>query len=129
MRSRFRFRPAAVEGQCGVARRFVFLVPFILITACTMHSTTFDSALWKSQRGVQGTDNRRGGMVDDVEHALRVGMTRDEVHALLGAPDSGEENGSIDVYALGRSPYGIDETYYEVQYRDGRVHAHRFGQY
>lgn len=112
-----------------VARGLALCVPLLLLAACSMHSNAFDSDLWKSQRGVQGTDNRRGGMVPEVRTALRMGMERTQVHALLGPPDSGEEDGSIDVYMLGRSPYGIDDEYYEVRYADGRVVAHQFGRY
>lgn len=101
------------------------------MTACTMHTETdtkpFDSATWKSQRGVAGTDNRRGPLVEALATAIRSGMTRDEVHGVLGEPDSTRAASSIDVYELGRTPYGVDEEYYEVRYRDGRVDTHGMG--
>lgn len=108
------------------ARAAVAALLTLALTACAMHTTeSFDSATWKSQRGVTGTDNRRGALVGAAGEALEPGMARDAVHALLGAPDSTRED--VDVYELGRSPYGVDEEYFEVRYRDGRVASHALG--
>ncbi|MEH6415963.1 hypothetical protein [Pseudomonas sp. CGJS7] len=90
-------------------------------------TTSFDSAAWKSQRGADAQDNRRGGMVAALEQTVRTGMPRDEVIALLGEPDSTDAASSTDVYELGVARFGVDEEFYRIQYQDGKVASHRWG--
>jgi hypothetical protein len=98
------------------------------LSACAMeHQTQFDSDAWKSQRGVAATDNRRGGMLPAMEKVLHTGMTRDEVVALLGEPDISDTQTGADQYELGLAGYGVDEEYYEIRYRDGKLESHRMG--
>lgn len=94
-----------------------------LTMGCTMQQTThFDSETWKAQRGAAADQNKRGTMVAALEQAVRVGMPRHEVIALLGEPDATEAtDAQTDSYELGVSPVGIDEEVYEVTYRDGVV--------
>ena len=119
-------------GRAALARHRRALCGLILLTlslsACSMQTTaSFDSATWKSQRGADAQQNRRGGMVASVEKAIHAGMPREQVLALLGEPDSTDAATSTDVYELGVAQYGIDEEFYQVQYADGKVLAHRWG--
>lgn len=98
------------------------------LSACAMeHQTQFDSDAWKSQRGVAATDNRRGSMLPAMEKVLHAGMTRDQVVALLGEPDISDTQTGADQYELGLAGYGVDEEYYEIRYRDGKLESHRMG--
>ncbi len=60
------------------------------VTLAAMGSATaagaFDAAAWKAQAGAK-SQNTRVAMAGEAEAALRPGMTRAEVEALLGAPD------------------------------------------
>ena len=116
--------------RCVLTRSAALLaVLFLSLTfsACSMQTDTFDSAQWKSQRGVAALDNKRGGMVDKLEANVRVGMSRAEVVALLGEPDSGKETG-VEKYMLGLA-MGPDEQYYEIRYSEGKVESLRLGQF
>lgn len=93
----------------------------LLLAACAAPSTRFDSTLWKSQRGVPDEKNRRNDMAVAAREQLRVGMTREAVLAILGEPDSRKSDDTIDVYAVGASPLGIDPQYLELTYRNGRL--------
>ncbi len=90
-------------------------------------TSQFDSNAWKSQRGVDTRQNTRGTMVASVEKAIDAGMSRDEVIQLLGEPDSSDAATATDTYELGVAKYGIDEEFYVVVYRDGKVASHRWG--
>ncbi len=85
----------------------------------------FDSAAWQAQRGAEPQQNRRGAMLPALQQALRPGMARDEVIALLGPPDRHDAAAGSDVYELGVSGYGVDEAYYQLDYRDGKLVEHR----
>lgn len=126
------------DGRFGVQfRRFVrralrvALLTLVLLpslTACAMEPDgTFESSAWKSQRGVELEKNQRIYMLTSMEALLRVGMHRDEVIELLGPPDYTTQDGgtATDVYYVGVSPYGIDMEQYNIDYRDGRIIAHR----
>jgi hypothetical protein len=96
------------------------------LSACAMeHSSQFDSDAWKSQRGVSPQENGRGTMVPALEKVLHPGMRRDEVVDLLGEPDFSDANRATDTYELGLAGYGVDEEYYEIRYRDGKLASHR----
>ena len=90
-------------------------------------TSQFDSAAWKSQRGVATQQNQRGAMLSSAENAVRVGMPRDEVIQLLGEADSSDAATGIDTYELGVARYGVDEEFFEITYRDGKVASHRWG--
>lgn len=98
------------------------------LSACAMEQQPqFDSDAWKSQRGAAASDNRRGGMLPALDKVLHAGMTRDEVVKLLGEPDHSDTQAGIDQYELGLAGYGVDEEYYEIRYRDGKLESHRMG--
>ena len=67
------------------------------------------------------SDACRSGVIAVFESGkLHAGMTREEVHALLGPPDPPWP--SHDGWCLGASPLGVDSEYYAVRYGpDGRV--------
>ena len=98
------------------------------LSACAMQNTPqFDSNAWKSQRGADARQNQRGTMVSSVEKAVHEGMPREEVIALLGEPDHSDAATATDQYELGVAQYGVDEEFYEIVYRDGKVASHRWG--
>src|SRR5258708_38948647 len=77
----------------------------------------FDAARWQAQRGSEARDNPRAGMVGDLERLLRPGMTRAEVAALLGMPES--QTGRRWIHDLGARAYGADYEYYGIEVGDG----------
>lgn len=66
-------------------------------------------------------------MVPALQKVLHPGMRRDEVVGLLGEPDFSDTNRATDTYELGLAGYGVDEEYYEIRYRDGKLASHRMG--
>lgn len=124
-----RLRSMSAAPLCG--RVFGLLFP-LLLTACAMQQTdTFDSEAWKAQRGAPPLENRRPAMVSGLETLIRLDMPRADVLALLGEPDAtrrddGDAALSIDTYELGVSGVGVDEEFYEIRYRDGRVASRRW---
>jgi hypothetical protein len=89
-------------------------------------TSQFDSAAWKSQRGVAAQQNQRGPMLSSAENAVQAGMSREEVIRLLGEPDISDATAAIDIYELGVARYGVDEEFFEITYRDGKVASHRW---
>jgi hypothetical protein len=108
--------------------RCLAIVLLLSLSACAMQTTSnFDTAAWKSQRGVAAQQNQRGPMLASAEKAVQAGMSRDEVIALLGEPDIRDAASAIDIYELGVARYGIDEEFFEITYQDGKVASHRWG--
>jgi hypothetical protein len=84
----------------------------------------FNSDQWKAQYSSRARDNPRAGMVTELEGQLRPGMTRTEVVALLGEPETEEEPARY-VYALGMSRFGLDYEYFIVEFdREGKLVRH-----
>lgn len=83
----------------------------------------FDRGAWSAARGLLPAKNPRGGMVAAARAAgLVVGANREEVHALLGTPDSGDA--ASEIWDLGLAAYAPDEGLLIVRYDgDGRVVA------
>lgn len=81
---------------------------------------SFDAAIWRAQAGVE-TGSRRFATLWDLEASkLHAGMTREEVHALLGSPEG--SGPGYDRWGLGLRPFGMDYESYMVRYGpDGRV--------
>lgn len=116
-----------LAGRARARPAAAILALSFLLPACTMPQTaTFDPDAWKSQRGAAPQDNRRGAMVEGLKTAVRDGMPREEVVALLGEPDSRNAATGVEVYELGVSAVGVDEEYFEVRYQDGRVASSRW---
>lgn len=121
------------QSRLGLARRHkpawaVALAIGLSLSACAMeHSSQFDPDAWKSQRGVAPQENSRGTMVPALEKVLHPGMGRDEVVELLGEPDFSDTSIATETYELGLAGSGVDEEYYEIRYRDGKLASHRMG--
>ena len=105
-----------------VALAAVLLAAFavVVLPADPGATPAFDPVVWRAQAGVE-TGSRRFGMIRDLETTkLRVGMTREEVHDLLGVPESFRPG--YDGWGLGFPPFGMDYDSYAVRYGpDGRV--------
>ena len=120
--SPFRSLRAARSGMRVTAPRWLPVVALALVLgACASPQGRFDADAWKAQRGVADEKNQRNAMAVAAREQLRAGMTRAEVVALLGEPDSVRQDGAVEVYAIGASPLGIDSQYLELTYRDGRL--------
>ena len=121
--------PLPYRFQCVRASALCAAVVLLLsLSACAMQTTSnFDSAAWKSQRGVAAQQNQRGPMLTSAEKAVHTGMSRDEVIRLLGEPDISDAATAVDTYELGVAQYGIDEEVFEITYQDGKVASHRWG--
>lgn len=85
----------------------------------------FDSDKWKAaQQAGHARDNPRAGMVRELKAQLHPGMTKAEVIALLGQPDTEEKPGRF-VYALGMAKFAVDYEYYVIEFdRDGKLARH-----
>jgi hypothetical protein len=79
----------------------------------------FDQALWKSYAGIDDVDNPRLRMAADVQrNHIKVGMTREEVVAILGEGMTREEVVAI----LGEPDSHSDKRYgYGLGWSDGLV--------
>jgi hypothetical protein len=118
----YRFLHLRASGRC------IAIALLLSLSACAMQTTSnFDTAAWKSQRGVAAQQNQRGPMLASAEKAVQAGMSRDEVIALLGEPDIRDAASATDIYELGVARYGIDEEFFEITYQDGKVASHRWG--
>jgi hypothetical protein len=107
----------------STSRTFWLVLSLSFITAiagCAMQSEKFDSAAWKSERGMSEADMTRVGMLSKLEKELKPGMPREDVLELLGPPDDSTKDGSVDTYLLGigMSP---DPQYYKLTYKDGAL--------
>ena len=87
-----------------------------LVSGCQPPSRKieFDSTRWKAQRGVGPKENTRASLLPVLTQVLQPGMTRAQIHELLGLPEGQSE--SSDTYHLGIAPYGIDQEFYEIRY-------------
>lgn len=75
----------------------------------------FDKEGWAAERGNADGENRRIGMVSDLDDAgVKPGATRDGVRALLGEPDGTDPD--ADVYFLGRSRSGPSYESLRIEY-------------
>lgn len=116
-------RRARVPGPVAAFALFLSLS----LSACAMEQTPrFDSDAWKAQRGVAAKDNARGGMLTAMEAVVQPGMSRDDVLRLLGEPDASDADTGTDTYELGVAKFGVDEEYYEIRYRDGKVESRQW---
>jgi hypothetical protein len=80
----------------------------------------FNSDKWKAQRHSGPLDNSRSGMLDELEKLLHVGMTLNEVLALLGEPDSKRDR--VFTYNLGMYLYVMDNEYFNIEFdADGKL--------
>lgn len=81
----------------------------------------FDAQRWAGEKGKYEVANLRAGMVSELrDKHLRVGMPREAVRALLGAPDA--DGPQRDTWFLGRSTVGPSIETWVVDYgADGRV--------
>jgi len=99
------------------------LATFAAVVAVRAYSPGFDPARWQAQRNSEAHDNPRGAMVSDLMQRLHPGMTRSEVLALLGEPET--QDGARFTYALGASAYGIDYEFFVIEFDgDGRLVRH-----
>jgi hypothetical protein len=78
-----------------------------------MSETAFDSEQWKAQRGSMQDRNPRMEMLPKLMPLLRVGMSKDEVVALLGPTESTRKESTV-IYDLGAASYGVHYEHLEI---------------
>jgi hypothetical protein len=119
-----------VAGRPGRWTLFALLLALLVALGATVATVAgtfggpgFTPEAWRAERGEEDPlENDRGTMVSEVLDLLRPGMSRDEVLALLGPPDS-ERDGML-VYEIGASPFGVDTEALRVAFgASGRLVA------
>jgi len=82
----------------------------------------FDAEIWRAQHGSEALEgeNPRSAMLPALmrEH-LEPGAPRAEIRGLLGPPQY--DSGATDVYALGRSPYGVSDEQLAITYDEDEM--------
>lgn len=94
-----------------VIRKSSLVLLFVLasVTACKDRSA-FDTDVWKADADCPDGSDRRSLMTNDLEQAhLRLGMTKEDVFALLGEPEIRED--ATFIYCLGRGLIDFDSYY------------------
>lgn len=75
----------------------------------------FDRAAWQAGAGNRSGANPRGALVEAARAAgVKPGATRDDIRALLGAPDS--SGPEADIWYLGRDTMSVDFRRLRVDY-------------
>lgn len=74
----------------------------------------FTPERWKAEAANTSSKNPRIYWVSQVEKLLRPGMSKDDIIALLGDPNSKRDNRYS--YDLGVNPYGIDYEYFVIEF-------------
>ena len=93
----------------------------IMGTSLAADAAEFDRRAWESGHGDDSGRNPRGGQVAALRSsgAVAPGTPRDQVRALLGAPEN--VDGAREMYSLGIG-YGGSVEYFAIQYDEqGRV--------
>lgn len=108
---------------CKVALVIGICVLLVLVVGVWRHAhrTVFDRAIWLSASGTDRTDNPRRPMAEDLQRRLlHKGMTRRQVEAIIGKPDSTSEydrERGIEDYRLGYWSFlGDDVSDLQVYY-------------
>lgn len=100
-----------------------FAFCMLFFTACTNNSKSlkhFDQKVWLENAGNETKNNPRAGMISElIDTVLKKGMSKDEVTALLGPPDSNRDQ--LELYDIGRSPWGIDLEYLAIDYDENSL--------
>jgi hypothetical protein len=82
---------------------------------------SFDAEVWRAQDSdALEQENPRGAMVGTLtrDH-LEPGTERKEILGLLGPPELQE--GAIDYYELGRTPWGVSYERLAIEYADDEL--------
>lgn len=110
-----------MRRQAWLCAVLVLLTGLGVYLVSTSQKGAFDSEQWKAQRGSGADKNPRVGMVVELKQKhLREGMSRDDVHTLLGEPE--QRRGASEVYELGVSPVGVSYESFVIDYdAQGRV--------
>jgi hypothetical protein len=78
---------------------------------------SFDADVWRAQHNSDALEqeNPRGEMVGALERDhLEPGTARTEILELLGPPEF--QDGAIDYYELGRTPWGVSYERLAIEY-------------
>lgn len=116
---------AAVIGLAAIPVAF-FGRSFYNMVNNPYNDHRFEARLWRTASGDR-RENPRLRMADDLmKRHLKPGMVREQVRALLGAPDVSskfDEQQNRDCYGIGNDPaVGIDPEWIAIQYdRVGRI--------
>ncbi|MCP3057697.1 hypothetical protein LXT21_02780 [Myxococcus sp. K38C18041901] len=113
-----------MRRRAGIGAVLLLLTGLGVHVVSTTQKGAFDSEQWKAQRGSGADKNPRVGMVVALkQHHLREGMSREDVHTLLGEPE--QRRGTSEVYELGVSPVGVSYEYFIIDF-DAQDRVTRF---
>ncbi|WP_125932201.1 hypothetical protein [Thiosocius teredinicola] len=112
-------QPRNAKPRKSTILALVAILSFALLGGCGQsdvpHGRPFDSAVWKSERNSNELQPRRQHMISDLQdNYLRVGMSEDEVLALLGEPDSRTDRRFR--YSVGAFPFSADYSWVFVRF-------------
>ncbi|WP_458097113.1 hypothetical protein [Roseomonas sp. WA12] len=110
-----------IKGSTGRLAAALVMGATVMGTSLAAEAANFDRGAWEAGRGDDSGRNPRGGQVGALRSsgAVAPGTPRDQVRALLGAPENSD--GAREMYSLGIG-YGGSVEYFAIQYDDqGRV--------
>lgn len=102
-----------IQKKLLISFSILLLLLLLLIGYSDMGKPGFDASIWQAQKGSAKRENPRASMIYSLEkNYLNVGMSREKIRKLLGAPD--KINDQVDIYDIGVSPYGIDMEMFQL---------------
>ena len=110
-----------IKGSTGRVAAAFIMGATIMGTGLAAEAANFDRSAWEAGRGDSSGRNPRGGQVAALRssRAVALGTPREQVRALLGAPEN--RDGAREMYSLGIG-YGGSVEYFAIQYDEqGRV--------
>lgn len=127
--ARYVFLAVSLVALAAALSAVIFLWPWLYgITHNPFSQERFNRQKWLTAHCLgRPESNPRGPMAEDVRRRLvRVGMTRAELHRLLGPSDNSQaddEEGDVDNYLLGCWGWiAIDPSYLSIHYDEsGRL--------
>jgi DNA-directed RNA polymerase subunit RPC12/RpoP len=81
----------------------------------------FDRVVWQSHTNDPSPENPRSQMLGDLQRQhLRIGMTKQQVHHLLGSPE--QQTVTTDIYRVGEMGlFSSDPAFMELRYNNDNI--------
>ncbi|MGN0126862.1 outer membrane protein assembly factor BamE domain-containing protein [Glutamicibacter soli] len=97
-------------------------------TAACTPATDFDREAWRAEGEKSLEQTKRWAMAAAVLRQITPGMTRDQVIAELGQPDSSKPHGSgsTDVYYLGLPDQSMHLVQFDLEYTQQKLASIRY---
>jgi len=95
---------------------FIIILVAIVPPIFQSNSRQFDREVWQANTNDTTPENPRLQMLGDLQRQhLKIGMTKQQVHHLLGSPD--QQTATTDIYQVGTAWLSLDPTYMELRYK------------